>query len=46
MNQNGRRNVRTSATRLMQAEHLQAACDSEEQDRRREEHTNVIVCQA
>jgi hypothetical protein len=30
----------------MQAEHLKASRDGEKEDRRREEHANVIVCQA
>ncbi len=46
MDQNGRRNVSTPTTRLVQAEHLKTSRDSEEEDRRREEHANVMVCQA
>ena len=46
MNEEGGRDVRTSAARLMQAEHLKASRDGEKEDRRREEHANVIVCQA
>jgi hypothetical protein len=44
MDQNGRRNVSTPTTRLVQAERLKTSCDSEEEDRRREEHANVMVC--
>jgi len=44
MNQNGGRNVGTSAAGLVEAEHLDAASDGEKEDRRREEDANVMVC--
>ena len=43
MNQNGGRDVRTSATGLVQPEHLEAAGGREEEYRRRKENTDVIV---
>jgi hypothetical protein len=46
MNENGGRNVRTPAARLVQAEHLKASRNGEEEDRWREEHANVMVCYA
>jgi hypothetical protein len=44
MNENGGRNVRTPMARLVQSEHLKTSRDSEEEDRRREEHASVAVC--
>jgi hypothetical protein len=43
MNQNGGRNVGTSAAGLLEAENLEAASDGEKEDRRREEDPNVMV---
>ena len=44
MNESRGRNVRTPAIRLMQSEHLKASRNGEEEDRRRKEHSDVMVC--
>jgi hypothetical protein len=43
MNQNGGRDIRTPTASLVQAEHLKASRDGEKEDRRREDHANVMV---
>jgi len=45
MNENGRRNVRAPTARLMQTEHLEAAGDYKKEDRWREKHANVMMCE-
>jgi hypothetical protein len=46
MDQNRGRNVGASAAGLVQAEHLEASRDREEEDCGREEHANVVMCKA
>lgn len=46
MNQDGGRNIGTSAAGFMQTEHLEASRDGEEEDGRREEDANVTVRKA
>ena len=43
MNENRGRNIRTPTARLVQSEHLKASRNGEEEDRRRKEHSNVMV---
>lgn len=46
MNEDCGRDVRTPTGGLVEAEHLKASGDGEKENRRREEHAYIVMCQA